>query len=181
MILVLGVAGSGKSTQSQLLASNSKRQWLSMGQLLRNQIEGSLLDTMNSGRLLTDSQVEPILLQALSNLKGNKVVLDGFPRSPSQAQWLIDTMSHLGDTLELVVHLQAEENIVVDRLIKRGRNDDVMTAISERLSEYQMVIKPVIDLFKQSGVPVIDVNANQLPSQVHDDIINGIDKLGIQL
>lgn len=181
MILVLGVAGSGKSTQSQLLASISKRQWLSMGQLLRNQIEGSLLDTMNSGRLLTDSQVEPILLQALSNLKGNKVVLDGFPRSTSQAQWLIEATSNLGDTLELVVHLQAEENIVVDRLIKRGRNDDVMTAINERLSEYQMVIKPVIDLFKQNGVPVIDVNANQLPNKVHDDIIIAINKLGIQL
>jgi adenylate kinase len=181
MILVLGVAGSGKSTQSQLLANKGNRRWLSMGQLLRNQMHGNLLGKMNSGKLLSDEQVQPVLLQALTNLNGQKVVLDGFPRSPSQADWLTDTTKHLQDDIELVIHLRADENTVVDRLLKRGRNDDIMVAINERLTEYQVVIKPVIDLFKQNGVPVIDINANQTPDAVHEDIINAINNLGIKV
>ena len=181
MILVLGVAGSGKSTQSQMLASKYQRHWLSMGQLLRDKINGNLLQIMNSGRLLTDEQVQPILQQALGDLSGQKVVLDGFPRSPKQAKWLTGTAKNLGDSIEMVIHLQAQNDVVVDRLIKRGRNDDVMTAINERLTEYQMVIKPVIDLFKHNGVSVIDINANQTPSDVHNEIITKMNVLGLTI
>jgi adenylate kinase len=182
MILVVGVAGSGKSTQSSLLAEQEGWCWISMGQLLRNNLTGDLADTMNSGKLLDDSMVTQILKDELTlQVKKCKVILDGFPRRVVQAQWLLTVAEELDDSIEAIIHLNAHEEIVLGRLLQRGRLDDKPDAINERFLEYEQDIKPLLELFASSGVPIIEVNGEQDTAVVQSEIRNGLEKAGITL
>lgn len=182
MIIVVGVAGSGKSTQSRMLAEHEGWCWISMGQLLRNKLTGELADEMNSGKLLDDTKVTQILKDELTTqIPKCKVILDGFPRRVIQATWLIEAISELGDSVEAVVHLQAKEEVVLDRLLQRGRPDDKPDAINERFLEYEQDIKPLLDLFAKNGVPIVEVNGEQNQHIVQAAIRTGLEKAGISL
>ena len=154
MIIVVGVAGSGKSTQSKLLADAESWCWISMGQLLRGALRGSLRDQMNSGKLLDNDTVQAILIQELTKTMPNyKVILDGFPRRAVQAEWLLGAVKELGSDIDAIVHLSAHEPIVLERLLQRGRPDDKPDAINERFLEYEQDIKPLLELFAQLHEP----------------------------
>jgi adenylate kinase len=180
MILVVGVAGSGKSTQSQLLAEVKKWKWISMGQLLRESLSGELANEMNSGNLLDDEKVEGILYAELKKLGNNqKIILDGFPRRASQADWLVSTANELCDGIEAVIHLTAESSVVLERLLNRGRQDDKPEAINKRFLEYELDIKPLLEALRQDGIPVIDVNGEDNPNTVHENICESLKKVGL--
>lgn len=182
MILVVGVAGSGKSTQSRMLAEQEGWCWISMGQLLRNTLTGDLADEMNSGKLLDDDKVVQILKEELIvSIKKCKVILDGFPRRVVQAKWLIDVAEEIGDSVEAIVHLNAHEEIVLGRLLQRGRPDDKPDAINERFLEYEQDIKPLLELFAGNGVPVVEVNGEQDQEIVQAAIRDGLTTAGIAL
>ena len=94
MILVVGLAGSGKSTQCQMLEETGRFEWLSVGQLLRTKIKDpehkAIID---SGDVLGDETVLPLVEEYLrehSRGQTRELILDGFPRSLSQAKWLSD-------------------------------------------------------------------------------------------
>jgi adenylate kinase len=182
MIIVVGVAGSGKSTQSRMLAEHEGWCWISMGQLLRNSLTGELADEMNSGKLLDDTKVTQILKDELTiQIPKCKVILDGFPRRVVQAQWLMGAIAELGDAIEAVVHLQAKEEVVLDRLLQRGRPDDRPDAINERFLEYEQDIKPLLELFAKSGIPIVEVDGEQQQQIVQSAIRTGLEKAGISL
>lgn len=182
MILVVGVAGSGKSTQSELLADNSGWVWLSMGQILRSAITGETADVMKTGKLIDDAQTQNILLAELNKyMPEKKVILDGFPRRPAQAQWLIETLANMDDSIEAVVHLNAHENVVLERLLSRGRQDDHKDAINERFEEYEKQIKPLLDMLVGHNVITVKVDGEKSPHEVHAQIMEGLEKAGVKL
>lgn len=182
MIIVVGVAGSGKSTQSRLLADTEGWCWISMGQLLRDTLTGELEHELNSGKLLDDEKVQAVLLAKLKDTVPHcKVVLDGFPRRLMQANWLLAVIREVGNSIEAIVHLNAHQEVVWDRLLHRGRQDDEPDAITERFKEYENDIKPLLALFSENGVPIIEVNGEQSPEAVQADICDGLTKIGIVL
>lgn len=176
MIILTGVAGSGKSSQGKILADEHGYAWISTGEILRVLVIGKRRQEMLQGKLLSDEEMIAILDKVFELIDTDQeFVLDGFPRTIPQADWLLDQVHKGRFKLSGVVHLQASEEVVHARLRARGRQDDNEDAIKKRFDEYRAVTLPIIEHFRQEGVPVCDIDASQEPRVVHDAILKCID------
>src|ERR1700722_20035966 len=90
MILLIGVAGAGKSLQGQMLAKTTGYTWISTGEIFRAYLPEERKKELSTGKLLDDSEVIGLVDEALKALSEDKAVLDGFPRTLVQAEWLIN-------------------------------------------------------------------------------------------
>lgn len=89
MIVFFGPAGAGKSVQGQILAARHGWRWLSSGQLLRDSRDPEIMEQMRTGGLVSIEQTHQVISDALERAKTiERVILDGFPRTLEQAQWL---------------------------------------------------------------------------------------------
>ena len=176
MIILMGVAGAGKSMQGKLLADEHGYAWISTGEILRVLVTGKRRQEMLQGKLLSDEEVIKLLDKVLDMIDpSQEFILDGFPRTVTQADWLLKQASEERFRLTAVVHLQASESVVRQRLVERGRIDDTDEAIAKRFEEYHNVTLPIIDHFRKEGIEVDDVDAGQTPRAVHDQIVRYID------
>lgn len=149
MIIVLGIAGSGKTTQGKLLADRLKCPWVSVGQLIRNQeITPEARQKNLQGELMDDELLLPLLGDELQKLgAGSKeLVLDGFPRSMSQARWLISKIKAGEVKLTAIVHLKISKQTAKVRLLSRGRPDDHEAAIAQRFLIYEKSVLSILGL-----------------------------------
>ena len=178
MIIFTGVAGSGKSKQGRLLADTLGYPWLSTGEFLRMLVSGERRKAMVSGKLLDDHEIINLVQKifALIDTK-QEFVLDGFPRTVAQADWLLNQAKHKQLHITAVIHLQASEAVVEERLMKRGRADDTREAIGERFNEYETAILPILDHFKTAGIPVCEINGEADVKPIHEAIMQAISDL----
>jgi adenylate kinase len=105
-------------------------------------------------------------------------VLDGFPRTTGQAQWLLDLVSNEETYISVVIHLTASKEVVEQRLLNRGRTDDHKEAIDERLHEYEQNIKPILTTFVSEGINVKEVDAERSKEEVHQDVLKIVQSEG---
>ncbi|HUS26835.1 MAG TPA: nucleoside monophosphate kinase [Nevskiaceae bacterium] len=176
MIILTGVAGAGKSMQGKILADEHGYAWISTGEILRVLVTGKRRQEMLEGKLLSDQEVTAILDKVFELIDtAQEFVLDGFPRTVTQADWLLQQVHDGRFKLSGVIHLAASENVVRARLVERGRQDDTEEAITKRFEEYRTVTLPIIEHFKREGVRVCNIDAAQDPRLVHDAIIKCID------
>jgi adenylate kinase len=168
MIIFMGVAGSGKSSQGRHLADERGLPWLSTGEFLRMLIGGERRKDMVAGKLLEDQEIISLIRKIFTVVDTHEeFVLDGFPRTVAQADWLLNQVKHGQLSATAVVHLQASEEVVSKRLLSRGRPDDTKEAIRERFNEYEQSILPILEHFKAANIKVLDINADQPVEQVH--------------
>jgi adenylate kinase len=172
MIVFFGPAGAGKSVQGQLLAARNDWRWLSAGQLLRDTRDAEVLEAMQSGQLVDTDKVSELMGEAIKRA-GNisRVILDGFPRQFSQAEWLIENKSHHGRDIQLVVVLEVPKSELLKRLEVRGRIDDTPDAIDERLKIYRTEIYPILTYLTEQGVNIVHIDGVGTVGQVHDRIM----------
>lgn len=176
MIILTGVAGAGKSMQGKMLADEHGYAWISTGEILRVLVTGKRRHEMLQGKLLSDEEMIAIMDKVLELIDVRaEFVLDGFPRTIPQADWLLAQTKKGRFELTAVIHLAASEEVVRSRLIQRGRQDDTEEAIAERFREYRSTTLPIIDHLRSEGVQVYDIDASQPPRVVHDAIVACID------
>ena len=175
MIIFMGVAGSGKSVQGKMLADRLALPWLSTGEFLRMLVSGDKRKDMVAGKLLSDKEIITLVQRIFTIIDPHKeFILDGFPRTVAQADWLISQIKHGQLHPTGVVHLVVSKEAVHERLIARGRPDDNIDAIAERLSEYEQMAKPILEDFKRAGVPIFDINGAQDINVVQQDILSAL-------
>lgn len=178
MIIFIGVAGSGKSVQGRLLADELALPWLSTGEFLRMLISGERRKEMLAGKLLEDREIIKLVQKIFALIDVHEeFILDGFPRTVSQADWLLNQHKHNQLDVTAVIHLTVDTQTVLDRLLKRGRQDDSKDAIAERLHEFDEVVRPIIDHFKQANVPVFDIEGDEEVAIIHENIKQAITSL----
>ena len=152
-LLFLGAPGAGKGTQAELLSHTNSYLHLSTGELLRKEIEMNtalgiqVKDIMNRGELVSDELVLKIVRQNL--VKDNKGwILDGYPRNLSQANSLNEVLNEINQPLELVFYLDIPEEVLIKRLLLRGRKDDTEETIKTRVDIYKKTTEPLIRYFE---------------------------------
>ena len=152
-LLFLGAPGAGKGTQAELLSKTNSYLHLSTGELLRREIEKNtnlgrkVKDIINNGELVNDELVLEIVKKNLD--KDNKGwILDGYPRNLSQANSLNEVLIKINQPLEIVFYLDIPEEVLIKRLLLRGRKDDNEETIKTRLNIYKKTTEPLIKYFK---------------------------------
>jgi adenylate kinase len=177
MIILMGVAGAGKSMQGRLFADEHGYAWVSTGELFRVLVTGKRRQEMLAGKLLSDDEVIELVDKTLNLIDvSQEFVLDGFPRTTGQADWLLEQVHSGRLHLTAVFNLVATPAVVKRRLLKRGRQDDTEEAIAKRFLEYERMTMPIVKYIRKEGAPVYDIDANKDPITVHDQIMCYIDK-----
>lgn len=158
MIILMGLAGSGKSTQGQILAKARSGVWLSAGQVLRDTPNEEVHEVQRRGELVDDRLTIPLMAEAIERVlsEGKEIVLDGYPRTVPQAEWIRD---HVADKIEAVVRIIVPKDELFRRLAARGRADDASwEAIEERFRIVEQNIYTVCETLTEKKVKILDVD-----------------------
>jgi adenylate kinase len=176
MIILMGVAGAGKSMQGKILADEHGYAWISTGEILRVLVTGKRRHEMLQGKLLSDEEMIRLMDKVLDLIDTKQeFVLDGFPRTVPQADWLLKQVKEGRFKLTAVIHLAASEAVVRSRLLSRARPDDTEEAIKERFSEYSAVTVPIIAHLEKMGARICNIEASEGIRAVHDAILKCVD------
>jgi adenylate kinase len=175
MIILMGVAGAGKSMQGKLLAEEKGFAWISTGELFRVLVTGARRQQMLEGKLLSDGEVIELVDHTLKDIDPHKeFVLDGFPRTIAQVDWLLEQIAEGRLKMSAVVNLTTTREVVKQRLLARGRQDDTEEVIEKRFADYEKTTLPIIDYLKEKGAPIFDIDADQEPNVIHQQILGYI-------
>lgn len=169
MIILMGLAGSGKSTQGQMLAEATGRVWLSAGQVLRNTGDPEIKEILERGELVPNDVVERLMTEGMLQAvrEGKDVVIDGFPREVKQAEWLAE---NLASVMKLVIIIDVPKEELMKRLELRGRVDDTKEAIEERFRIVEQNIYSVCEILREKGIEIRKVDGTGAPEEVFERI-----------
>jgi len=156
-LLFLGPPGAGKGTQASLLCKKQDLLHLSTGDLLRAEVAaGTKLgieaaEIMNSGGLVSDSLVLSIVEKRLAS-HNNCWLLDGFPRNLDQAMALEALLERIKQPIDAVILIDLADELLIERLLARGRSDDNEAVIRHRLEVYKEKTSPLIDYYNKQDL-----------------------------
>ncbi|MCZ4521231.1 adenylate kinase [Rhodococcus ruber] len=176
-LVLLGPPGAGKGTQAVLLSEKLGVPHISTGDLFRANIgEKTPLGLeakkyLDAGDLVPSELTVDMVRSRLSEPDAvNGFLLDGFPRSVGQAEALVEILSDLNAKLDAVLSFVVDEDVVVERMLARGREDDKEDVIRNRLKVYRDETAPLLDYYADKLVTVDaigevdEVNARALKS-----------------
>ncbi len=207
IIVLMGIQGCGKGTQAKLLASHYSWLHLNLGGLFRVEIShktkigNEIKQYIDQGHLVPD----PIVLATIEKTLGKKkrgFVFDGFPRTLSQAHYLVDNHD-----VNMVIYLDLDDDMARARMDSRRicshcnkdynilskppieadkcdvchhdlhrRADDSLEGINQRINLFHEQTKPLCDFFEERGL-LVTLNANQEISVVNKQIMEVIDRM----
>ena len=166
-IILLGPPGAGKGTQAQHLVETRNMMQLSTGDMLRaartsgTEMGKIVADVMDRGELVTDEIVIGLIREKLQEGSEGGFIFDGFPRTLAQADALGELLAENGFALDAVVSLEVEDEILVQRVVNRGREaivagkearaDDNEESMRTRLMEYYKKTSPLIGYYHAKG------------------------------
>ena len=164
-IVMFGAPGSGKGTQSEVLIKTYGLFHISTGDVLRDHIKrGTALgktaqEYINQGQLIPDELMVNILASVMDDNKdaaAKGAIFDGFPRTIPQAEALEEMLQQRGTKVSAVIGLDVPEEILIGRLLNRGkesgRSDDNLETITSRLEVYNNQTAPLKAFYAQKGL-----------------------------
>ncbi|GGC92722.1 adenylate kinase [Flavobacterium lutivivi] len=162
-IVLFGKPGAGKGTQAEFLKEKYNLVHLSTGDIFRFNIKndtelGKLAKTfMDKGDLVPDEVTINMLQSEVDkNPDAAGFLFDGFPRTIAQAEALDSFLENKGQNITATVALEADDNILVARLLERGKtsgrpDDQDEEKIRNRYEEYNQKTAPLMNYYKNQG------------------------------
>jgi adenylate kinase len=161
-IVIFGPPGSGKGTQSKKIIRKYGLKHLSTGDMLRAEMAAESELGLKAKSLVTKGELVPdeiVIGMIEKRIEGDKeangIIFDGFPRTVKQAEALDNLLSSRGMEITLMINLDVERQELIDRLLKRskeeGRADDNIETIQNRVRVYENQTSPVIEYYSKQG------------------------------
>jgi adenylate kinase len=158
-VVLLGAPGAGKGTQASRIAARFGLPHVATGDIFRANVEArtelgrAAQDYLDSGELVPDDVVIAMMLERLAEPDAaHGFVLDGFPRSMSQARALDHRLAELGAPLDAAINLEVPEEELLRRLLGRGRSDDTEATVRNRLRVFASTTRPLLDYYAEAGL-----------------------------
>jgi adenylate kinase len=188
-LLLIGPPGAGKGTQAVALSGAFGIPAISTGDIFRTNVKNETplgmqaKAFMDAGNNVPDSLTNDLITDRLAQEDcAAGFLLDGYPRTTDQVRHLDSFLANHSVSLDAVVQLVAEPDVVVERLRKRaveqGRSDDDESVVRHRLEVYQEQTAPLIDLFTDRG-QVVAIDGIGEISEVTDRIMAALGDYGI--
>ena len=186
-LVIFGGPGSGKGTQSEHIVKEYSLFHISTGDVLRRIIaSGSQLgqqveSIISKGNLIPDEMMVEILANELDSnpATANGVIFDGFPRTINQAKALKEMLAKRDTKVHAVVGLEVDDELLIERLIKRGqdsgRSDDNLETIKQRLDVYHNQTSPLRDDYIAEG-KYLAIDGTGTIEQISATIINAVNE-----
>ena len=182
IVVFLGPPGAGKGTQAQRLVEEKGFIHISTGDLLREAVrKGTPLglkakEYMERGELVPDELILQLIKEKLP--KEGNVILDGFPRTITQAEALDKMLQQLGKKVDAVILFEVPDEVVIERL--SGRRIDPKTGkvyhikynppppgvkVIQREDDKEEVIRKRLEVYRKQTAPLIEYYEKKRHSQ----------------
>jgi adenylate kinase len=189
-ILLLGPQGAGKGTQGRLIAAEYRVPHIATGDMLRAAMaDGTELGLRvkpiyDAGELVPDEIMIALIRERLAEEDAaGGFVLDGFPRTPPQADALDAMLDEIERPLTVVFEFQLSEQVAIERLRGRaqeeGRPDDTPEAIRKRLDLYREQTEPLVEYYRTRGI-LVGIPAERAVEAVFAEIQRALEQAAVR-
>ena len=177
-IILIGIQGSGKSTQGNLLSEKLGVPYLSTGHIFRaiakekTKLGRHIKETMNAGYLIPDDKTITIVSKYLRRSEYQKgYILDGFPRTLVQAK-------AFKNGIDKVIYFKVSDKEALHRISFRNgeaREDETPSAVHKRIESFHKFTEPVLNYYRGKGI-LTEVDGEQSIEEIHKEIISHLGK-----
>lgn len=183
VILLVGPPGAGKTTQAKNLSRKYRIPSIAMSDLLKQEagwlkteLKKAMRAQMESGDLLNDDEANALITRRIARADAARgFILDGYPISARQAEFLEASLKERGLPPPLVIHLAVPDQVALERMRERGRADDKPGTMEKRLARYHAESRAVLERY--AGRRLRQVDGAGSPRQVWADIERALGSL----
>ncbi len=184
-LIIMGPPGAGKGTQAGRVAERLGIPAISTGDIFRSNIKGGtdlgrqVEAILSSGGYVPDEMTNEIVRDRLAWVDAAPgFLLDGYPRTTGQVNFLDTVLDASGHPLDGVIEMLVDEDAVVERLLKRaateGRADDTEDVIRERQAIYRAETAPLTAIYAEHGI-LVQVDGMGTADEVTERLVKALD------